>query len=133
MTKWSVSARRDYNWLTREQLKGIKEKKIRKFYENQNSRLNDWLEVDTLVMALADDVLDSMNPDADHDGFRERSGGLHEFGGQIWNFLPEEEKERRASGEKKAKWAININVIANVLLLAAKVRSLHLQSTCGIC
>ncbi|KAK3052047.1 hypothetical protein LTS18_012339, partial [Coniosporium uncinatum] len=35
-----------------EELKEIKNKKIRKFYEHQNHRLNDWLEVDTLVQAM---------------------------------------------------------------------------------
>ena len=51
------------------QLKEIKNKKVRKFYEEQNDRLNDWLEVDTIVIALADDILDSMNPrDLDGDG-----------------------------------------------------------------
>ena len=41
---------------------------MREFYEQQNERLNDWVEVDALVMAMADDIIDSMNPDADHDG-----------------------------------------------------------------
>jgi len=104
-----------------EELKEIKNKKVRQFYEAQNDRLDDWLEVDAVVMALADDVLDSMNPDADHDGLRERRGGLQDFGGGIWEFLPEEAKQKRADGEKKAKRAININVIANVLLLIAKI------------
>ena len=44
------------------ELKSIKNKKLRAFYEQQNERLNDWLEVDHLVMSMADDVLDSMNP-----------------------------------------------------------------------
>ena len=35
------------------QLKEIKDKKIRQFYEDQNERLNDWLEVDTLVRHVA--------------------------------------------------------------------------------
>jgi hypothetical protein len=39
-------------------LKAIKNKKVRKFYEEQNDTLNDWAEVDSLVFALADDVLD---------------------------------------------------------------------------
>jgi hypothetical protein len=34
-------------------LKEIKDKKIRRFYEDQNERLNDWLEVDTLVRHVA--------------------------------------------------------------------------------
>ena len=43
-------------------LEQMKNKKIRAFYEQQNETLNDWLEVDALVMSMADDVLDSMNP-----------------------------------------------------------------------
>jgi hypothetical protein len=50
------------------QLKLIKNKKLRQFYENQNDRLNDWLEVDAVVTALSDDVLESFNPDPDFDG-----------------------------------------------------------------
>lgn len=46
-----------------EELKAIKKKPVRKFYEAQNQRLNDWLEVDAIVMAIADDVLESMQPD----------------------------------------------------------------------
>jgi len=44
------------------ELKDIKDKKIRAFYEQQNDRLNDCLEVNTLVTSMVDDVLDSMNP-----------------------------------------------------------------------
>lgn len=33
-----------------EEIKGIEKKKIRSFYETQNERLNDWLEVDMVVM-----------------------------------------------------------------------------------
>jgi len=103
------------------QLKEIKNKKVRQFYEQQNDRLNDWLEVDALVMALADDVLDAMNPDPDGDGHQEERGGISFQSGNIWEFLPEDEKEKRAKAEKKAKWAIYINVLANVLLVIAKV------------
>lgn len=42
-------------------------------------------------------------------------------GGNIWEFLPENVKKARQDSEKKARWAININVIANILLLIAKV------------
>ena len=35
-------------------------------------------------------------------------------------FLPREEQEKRRVGRRHAKWAININVLANILLLAAK-------------
>jgi len=104
-----------------EELKQIKNKEVRKFYQAQNERLNDWVEVDAIVMSLADDVLDSMDPDPDHDGHNERSSGLNNVQGNIWEFLPEEMKEKRQKAEKKAKWAININVIANIILLIAKV------------
>ena len=104
-----------------EELKEIKNKKVREFYEAQNARLNDWLEVDAIVMAVADDVLDSMDPDPDHDGERERQGGIQLAKGNIHDFLPEDEKERRRQEAKKAKWAININVIANIILLAGKI------------
>ncbi|KAK9784103.1 hypothetical protein AB5N19_10040 [Seiridium cardinale] len=102
-------------------LKAIRNKKVRSFYENQNERLNDWLEVDAVVMAIADDVLESMDPDPDHDGDLERRGALQNMHGNIAEFLPEEEKKNRAKAGRRAKWAININVIANVALLAGKI------------
>ncbi len=105
-----------------EELKAIKNKKVRAFYEKQNDRLNDWLEVDAIVMAVADDVLESFDPDPDHDGINERNNqGLHTSGGNIQDFLPEEEKERRQKAGNRAKWAININVIANICLLIGKI------------
>ncbi|KAK5017338.1 cation efflux family-domain-containing protein [Cryomyces antarcticus] len=104
-----------------EQLKEIKNKKVRKFYETQNERLNVWLEIDSLVMAMADDVLDSMNPDADHDGVHERSGALQGSGDNIEEILPEEERSKRRKAKRNARWAINVNIIANVLLLVAKI------------
>lgn len=90
-----------------EELKGMK-KKIRKFYEDQNARLDDWLEVDALVLALSDDVVDSFDPDADRDGVVERRGPLQGSGGQVEEFLPGEMRERRARDAKYAKWAINV-------------------------
>lgn len=104
-----------------DELKTIKNKKVRKFYEAQNDRLNDWLEVDSLVMAVADDVLESFDPDPDHDGQLERGGGLQADGGGIYEFLPEEEKEKRRKAAKRAKIAINVNVIANIFLLIGKI------------
>jgi len=89
-------------------LKEIKNKKVRKFYEEQNARLDDWLEVDALVLALSDDVVDSFDPDADRDGVVERRGPLQGSGGAVEEFLPEEMRERRARDEKYAKWAINV-------------------------
>ena len=91
------------------ELKKIKDKKVRAFYEQQNERLNDWLEVDALVMSMADDVLDSMNPqDPDGDGVAELGGALKITKGSIDPLLPEDERERRRTGEKRAKWAINV-------------------------
>jgi cation diffusion facilitator family transporter len=104
-----------------EELKEMKNKGVRQFYEKQNDRLNDWLEVDAIVTAVADDVLESMDPDPDNDGDRERGGGLQSMDGNIYEFLPDDEKKRRQKAEWKAKWAININVIANIILLIAKI------------
>ena len=102
-------------------LKSIKNKNTRRFYEEQNERLNDWLEVDAIVSSMADDVLDSMNvQDTDGDGMPELSGRLKSTGGNIDPLLPEDERTRRAQADKHAKWAININVIANIILLLAK-------------
>ncbi|KAH8736290.1 hypothetical protein BGZ61DRAFT_472636 [Ilyonectria robusta] len=101
-------------------LKLIKNKKVRRFYEAQNERLNDWLEVDAVVMAIADDVLESMNPDPDHDGDLERTGGLQRVEGNIGELLPEEEKLKRRKASQRAKLAINVNVVANILLLVGK-------------
>ncbi|KAK7227695.1 hypothetical protein V2G26_015698 [Clonostachys chloroleuca] len=102
------------------EIKQIKNKKLRAFYRDQNEKLNDWLEVDVVVMAVADDVLESMNPDPDEDGDQERSGGLQHVAGCVGELLPDEEKARRREAARKAKWAINVNVAANVLLLAGK-------------
>ncbi|TKA61666.1 hypothetical protein B0A55_11266, partial [Friedmanniomyces simplex] len=105
-----------------DELKAIKNKKVRAFYSRQNERLNDWLEVDAIVMAVADDVLESFDPDPDHDGINERNNeGLHTSGGNIQDFLPEDEKERRRKAGQRAKWAINVNVLANILLLIGKI------------
>ena len=90
----------------------IKDKKIRAFYEEQNERLNDWLEVDTLVLSMADHVLDSMDPqDIDGDGIAESGGALKDTGGDIEPLLPEDEREKRRKGERNAKWAINVSLL----------------------
>ncbi|KAL5406509.1 hypothetical protein PMIN03_007752 [Paraphaeosphaeria minitans] len=104
-----------------EELKKISNKKLRSFYKDQNTRLDDWLEIDSMVSALADDVLDSMNPrDLDHDGVAEDRGPLGLSQDRVECFLPDEERERRRKSARNVKWAININVIVNILLLAAK-------------
>ena len=60
-------------------------------------------------MSMADEVLDSMNPqDVDGDGVAELGGKLKTTGGDIGPLLPEDERERRRTGERRAKWAINV-------------------------
>ena len=91
------------------EIKGMKNKKVKSFYEKQNDSLNDWLEVDMLVSNVADEVLDSMNPrDLDGDGIAENGGALKRNGGDIEPLLPEDERESRRQGERRAKWAINV-------------------------
>lgn len=96
-------------------------KRVRRFYENQNQRLDDWLEVNAIVKALADDILESFDPRDDNgDGVAEGGGGLQDTEGCVEPFLPEEEQEKRRIARRNAKWAININIIANIILLIAK-------------
>ncbi|PHH60865.1 hypothetical protein CDD81_1070 [Ophiocordyceps australis] len=102
------------------ELKAMRSKGLRAFYTAQNERINDWIEVDAVVMALADHVLESMDPDPDHDGDLERGGALQRVAGNIGELLPDGEKQRRRRAAKMAAWAININVVANVLLLVGK-------------
>lgn len=84
---------------------------MRKFYEAQNGRINDWLEVDSLVKAISDDVVASFDPqDTDNDGVPEPVGGLYASGNEVEGFLPDEEQEKRRTAEKHAKWAIYVNV-----------------------
>ncbi|KAF2838338.1 hypothetical protein M501DRAFT_956775 [Patellaria atrata CBS 101060] len=106
---------------SQEELKRISNKKVKKFYQEQNERLNDLVEIDHLVMSLADDILDSMNPqDMDNDGICESGGALQRVNESIEPLLPDDERQRRRKGRRNARWAVNINVIANILLLLAK-------------
>lgn len=94
------------------QLKNIKNKKVRAFYEEQNGRLDDWMEVDAIVRTVSDDVLETMDPgDHDGDGLAERHGGLHDAGENVLSLLPEDTQERRRTDEKHAKWAINVSLL----------------------
>ncbi|EHY51792.1 Metal tolerance protein 7 [Exophiala dermatitidis] len=103
-----------------EELKAIKNKKLRKFYETQNATLDNWAEVDNIVLAVADEVIDSMNTDADNDGIREREGRLQHVEEHVEEMLPFELQEKRRKAKRYARWAININVIANILLVVGK-------------
>lgn len=94
--------------LTSSQLKTIENPKIRKFYEEQNEALNDWLEVDSVVRSIADDIFESFDPDRDHDGLLEHGGALQAQGEDVEAFLPEEERKTRRKAEKSARRAINV-------------------------
>ena len=48
---------------------------------------------------------------ADGDGVAEVGGALKNTGGDIDPLLPEDEREKRRTGEKRAKWAINVSPI----------------------
>ncbi|KAF2404446.1 cation efflux protein [Trichodelitschia bisporula] len=114
------------------EIKAIKDKKIRQFYEAQNETLDDWLEVDTIVTSVADDIFESFDPDQDHDGVAERPGALQNLGEDVEAFLPEVERKSRRKAKHRARWAININVVANILLLAVKVGAVFYSSSLSL-
>ncbi|KIV95070.1 hypothetical protein PV10_02769 [Exophiala mesophila] len=103
-----------------QELKKIKNKNVRRFYEKQNARLNDIAEVDSIVLSMADDILESMDTDTDHDGIRERQGLLQTQGEHVEALLPDQVQADRRRAARNARWAININVVANIILLLAK-------------
>jgi len=73
--------------------------------------LDDWLEVDMIVMSLADDVLDSMDPqDRDGDGVVEDRGPLGNSAENVECFLPDDEREKRRKSARNVRWAINVGV-----------------------
>lgn len=103
-----------------EEVQKIKSKEVRKYYKDQNQRLDDWTEVDTIVRAMSDDIMDSMNPDVDHDGINDHEGGLQTAHENVEDLLPNEIQLQRRQDKKTSRRAINVNVLANVLLLVAK-------------
>lgn len=79
------------------------------------------MEVNAIVKALSDDILESFDPRDDNgDGVFEGGGALQDTQGRVEPFLPDDEQEKRRVSRRKAQWAININVIANIILLIAK-------------
>lgn len=99
----------------------------------QNEKIDDWLEVNAIVRALADDIIESFDPrDSDGDGVAEAGGALQDTQGCVEPFLPDEEREKRRIGRRNAKWAININVAANVLLLVAKCVAAYYSSSLSL-
>lgn len=96
---------------TDEDLQSIKNKHVRAFYEAQNQKLNDWAEVDSLVCSLADDVVDSMDPDANRDGVVDRDTPLLYTGNDLEAYLPWNERERRIKDSRTAQRALNVSSI----------------------
>lgn len=97
-----------------EELKAIKNKHVRAYYEAQNQKLDDWAEVDSLVWSLADDVIDSTNPDADRDGIVDSTTPLKVTGDDVEAFLPAGERERRARSAQTAQRALNASSIHSI-------------------
>lgn len=94
-----------------EELRSFKNKELRHYYEAQNAKLDDWLDVDMLVYALADDVLDSMDVDANRDGLVDRLGPLQGTGEDLESFLPEKERVKRQKDNRRERLAINVSTI----------------------
>ena len=84
-------------------------KRVRAFYESQNQKLDDWAEVDGLVGALADDVVDSTDPDADLDGDINTDTPLYRTNHDVEAYLPSEQHERRARNRRVAGRALNVS------------------------
>lgn len=95
---------------TEHELKHMDNKKVKDFYKQQNQALNDWREVDSVVRSIADDILESFDPDRDHDGLLEHGGALQAQGEDVEAFLPEEERISRKKSERAAKRAINVRI-----------------------
>lgn len=64
--------------------------------------------------------MDSMNPDVDHDGIMDHSGGLQEGHENLEGLLPHDVQDQRRKDKRTAQRAINVNVVANIILLIAK-------------
>lgn len=94
---------------TDEELKSICNTRVRAYYEAQNQKLNDWAEVDSLVCSLADDIIDSTNPDADHDGIIDSNAPLYSVDHDLEAFLPDEERAKRHQNSRVAQRALNVN------------------------
>jgi divalent metal cation (Fe/Co/Zn/Cd) transporter len=89
--------------------------------------------VNAIVQALSDDILESFDPrDDDGDGIAEGGGALQDTHGEIECFLPEEEQEKRRVAARNAKWAIYINVAANIILLAFKIVAAFYSSSLSL-
>lgn len=100
------------------------DKKLRAFYEAHNDRLDDWQEVDAIVKAVSDDVLETLDPvDVDGDGSADPAGGLYNHDEDVTTLLPEDQQERRRRDEKHAQWAINVGTPRSAFATVADVSS----------
>ncbi|GAA94205.1 uncharacterized protein L969DRAFT_86324 [Mixia osmundae IAM 14324] len=100
-----------------DELKTIKKKKIREFYEKQNEILDYFAEVDEVLDATHASALAPQEPQAAGSPFSESSP-----------LLPVAREDYRSSrareGDKlqeDVKWAIAVNLIINVILLLGKI------------
>ena len=107
-------------------------KNVREYYTLQNKRLDDWLEVDTTVEAISDEIMDSMNPDRDNDGVRDHDGRLQRAKGRVEDLLPDDVRMQRRKDARNAKWAIYINILANIVLLAAKALAIATSNSLSL-
>ena len=57
---------------------------------------------------------------------------LQDSQGAVEAFLPPEHREKRARDLKHARWAINVNVVANVFMLVAKLISLRFSPSLSL-
>lgn len=100
-----------------DELKSIRNTQVRAYYEAQNQKLNDWAEVDSLVWSLADDIIDSTNPDADHDGIIDSNAPLYSVDHDLEAFLPSEERSKRHHNSRVSQRALNVNTLCLVFHL----------------
>jgi hypothetical protein len=70
--------------------------------------------------------------DLDNDGIAEAGGQLQVNREQITELLPLDEQERRRKEARQARIAINVNVIANVLLVIAKAVATAFSSSLSL-
>lgn len=117
-----------------DELLSIRNTGVRAFYEAQNQKLNDWAEVDSLVWSLADDIIDSTNPDADHDGIINSDTPLYSTDHNLEAFLPSEERAKRHRNARVARRALQV-ICANSVLACccadSQFRSMCLPISCS--
>lgn len=113
-----------------EEIQKILNTRVRAYYEAQNQKLNDWAEVDSLVWSLADDIIDSTNPDADHDGIVNSDTPLYSTDHNLEAFLPGDERTKRYSNARVARRALRVLHTQLCFNVAALTHQLIGQCVC---